>query len=287
MKDSFKSTIERANIICEALPYIRQYSGKTLVIKYGGNAMNDEAITTTILQDIAALKIVGVNPILVHGGGPEINKMLSRLGIKPQFKNGMRVTDESTMEIAQMILCGKINKNIVGELNSMGVKAIGLCGKDSQLIKAENLDPDLGYVGKITEINAKLLDILAKDEFIPVIASIATDERGNSYNVNADVAAAAIGAAMHAEKLLFLSDIDGIMANKDDRESLIDRITVSELRKMIDNGSISGGMVPKANSCIDAIERGINSVFVLNGTLPHSILLELFTDNGVGTMIEK
>lgn len=286
MKDSFKSTIERANIICEALPYIRKYSGKTLVIKYGGNAMNDEAITTTILQDIAALKIVGVNPILVHGGGPEINKMLSRLGIKPQFKNGLRVTDEATMEVAQMILCGKINKNIVGELNSMGVKAIGLCGKDSQLIKAENLDPDLGYVGKITEINAKLLDILAKDEFIPVIASIATDGRGNSYNVNADVAAAAIGAAMHAEKLLFLSDIDGIMSNKDDKESLIDRITVSELRKMIDNGSITGGMVPKANSCIDAIERGINSVFVLNGTLPHSILLELFTDNGVGTMIE-
>ncbi|MCM1368146.1 MAG: acetylglutamate kinase [Roseburia sp.] len=286
MKESFKSTIERANIICEALPYIRKYSGKTLVIKYGGNAMNDEAITTTILQDIAALKIVGVNPILVHGGGPEINKMLSRLGIKPQFKNGLRVTDEATMEVAQMILCGKINKNIVGELNSMGVKAIGLCGKDSQLIKAENLDPDLGYVGKITEINAKLLDILAQDEFIPVIASIATDEHGNSYNVNADVAAAAIGAAMHAEKLLFLSDIDGIMANKDDKESLIDRITVSELRKMIDNGSITGGMVPKANSCIDAIERGINSVFVLNGTLPHSILLELFTDNGVGTMIE-
>ena len=176
MKNAFKSTIERANIICEALPYIRKYSGKTLVIKYGGNAMNDEAVTTTILQDIAALKIVGVNPILVHGGGPEINKMLSRLGIEAQFKNGMRVTDKETMEIAQMILCGKINKNIVGELNSMGVKAIGLCGKDSQLIKAENLDPELGYVGKITEINAKLLEILAKDEFIPVIASIATDE---------------------------------------------------------------------------------------------------------------
>ncbi len=287
MKDSFRSTIERANIICEALPYIRKYTGKTIVIKYGGNAMNDEAVTTTILQDIAALKIVGVNPILVHGGGPEINKLLTRLGIESQFVNGMRVTDAQTMEVAQMILCGKINKNIVGELNSMGVKAIGLCGKDSQLIKAETLDPDLGYVGKITEINAKLLEILAKDEFIPVIASIATDDKGNSYNVNADVAAAAIGAAMHAEKLLFLSDIDGIMANKNDAQTLIDRITVSKLRAMIANGTISGGMVPKANSCIDAIERGINSVFVLNGTLPHSILLELFTDSGVGTMIER
>ncbi len=287
MKESFKSTIERAEIICEALPYIRKYSGKTLVIKYGGNAMNDEAVTTTILQDIAALKIVGVNPILVHGGGPEINKLLSRLGIKPQFKNGMRVTDAATMEVAQMILCGKINKNIVGELNSMGVKAIGLCGKDSQLIKAEKLDSDLGYVGKITEINSKLLEILARDEFIPVIASIATDEQGNSYNVNADVAAAAIGAAMHAEKLMFLSDIDGIMANKDDSQSLIDKISVAELKKMMDSGAISGGMLPKAASCIDAIERGINSVFVLNGTLPHSILLELFTDNGVGTMIER
>lgn len=287
MKESFKSTIERAEIICEALPYIRKYSGKTLVIKYGGNAMNDAAVTTTILQDVAALKIVGVNPILVHGGGPEINKLLSRLGIKPQFKNGMRVTDAATMEVAQMILCGKINKNIVGELNSMGVKAIGLCGKDSQLIKAEKLDSDLGYVGKITEINSKLLDILARDEFIPVIASIATDEQGNSYNVNADVAAAAIGAAMHAEKLMFLSDIDGIMSNKDDSQSLIDRITVAELKKMMDSGAISGGMLPKAASCIDAIERGINSVFVLNGTLPHSILLELFTDSGVGTMIER
>ena len=231
MKESFKSTIERAEIICEALPYIRKYSGKTLVIKYGGNAMNDEAVTTTILQDIAALKIVGVNPILVHGGGPEINKLLSRLGIKPQFKNGMRVTDAATMEVAQMILCGKINKNVVGELNSMGVKAIGLCGKDSQLIKAEKLDSDLGYVGKITEINSKLLEILARDEFIPVIASIATDEQGNSYNVNADVAAAAIGAAMHAEKLMFLSDIDGIMANKDDSQSLIDRFPSPSSKK--------------------------------------------------------
>ncbi len=190
------------------------------------------------------------------------------------------------MEVAQMILCGKINKNIVGELNSMGVKAIGLCGKDSQLIKAEKLDPELGYVGKITEINAKLLEILAKDEFVPVIASIATDEAGNSYNVNADVAAAAIGAAMHAEKLLFLTDIDGIMAKRGDASSLINRISIGELRKMIESGAVSGGMVPKANSCIDAIERGINSVFVLNGTLPHSILLELFTDSGVGTMIE-
>lgn len=287
MKNNFQSTIERANVICEALPYIRKYCGKTIVIKYGGNAMNDKAVTTTILQDVAALKIVGVNPILVHGGGPEINKMLSRIGIEPKFKNGMRVTDEQTMEVAQMILCGKINKDIVGELNSLGVKAIGLCGKDSQLIKAETLDPELGYVGKITEINAKLLEILAKDEFVPVIASIATDAFGNSYNVNADVAAAAIGAAMHAEKLLFLSDIDGIMANKNKAETLIDRITVSGLRKMIANGTITGGMIPKAESCIDAIERGINSVFVLNGTLPHSILLELFTDSGVGTMIEK
>lgn len=287
MKDGYKTIIERANTICEALPYIHKYRGKTLVVKYGGNAMNDEAVTETILQDIAALKIVGVNPILVHGGGPEINKLLSRLGIKPQFVNGMRVTDEATMEVAQMILCGKINKNIVGKLNSLGVKAIGLCGKDSQLIKAERLDKNLGYVGKVTEINSRLLDILAEDEFIPVIASIATDDEGNSYNVNADVAAAAIGAAMHAEKLLFLTDIDGIMADKDDRETLIDRITVTKLKKMMASGAISSGMLPKAQSCIDAIERGINSVLILNGTLPHSILLELFTDDGVGTMIEK
>ncbi len=289
MKD-YKSTIERANTICEALPYIHRYSGKTLVIKYGGNAMNDETVTTTILQDIAALKIVGVNPILVHGGGPEINKMLTRLNIKPQFKNGLRITDEATMEVAQMILCGKINKNIVGELNSLGVKAIGLCGKDSQLIKAEKLDEGLGYVGKVTEINSRLLEILAKDEFVPVIASIATDSEGNSYNINADVAATAIAAAMHAEKLLFLSDIDGIMENNDekgDNQKLIERINVAGLRKMIADGAISGGMIPKAESCIEAIENGIPSVLVLNGTIPHSILLELFTDNGIGTLIEK
>ncbi len=295
MKD-YKSTIERANTICEALPYIHRYSGKTLVIKYGGNAMNDETVTTTILQDLAALKIVGVNPILVHGGGPEINRMLTRLNIKPQFKNGLRITDEATMEVAQMILCGKINKNIVGELNSLGVKAIGLCGKDSQLIKAEKLDEGLGYVGKVTQINSRLLEILAKDEFIPVIASIATDDAGNSYNINADVAATAIAAAMHAEKLLFLSDIDGIMENKvekgekgekDENQKLIERINVAGLREMIANGSISGGMIPKAESCIEAIENGIPSVLVLNGTLPHSILLELFTDNGIGTLIEK
>lgn len=287
MNSSFQSTIERAKIICEALPYIRKFSGKTIVVKYGGNAMNDEAVTTTILQDIAVLKIVGVNPILVHGGGPEINKLLERLGIQPKFENGLRVTDRETMEVAQMILCGKINKNIVGELNSMDVKAIGLCGKDSQLIKAEQLDEKLGYVGKITQINAKLLEILAKDEFIPVIASIATDDEGNSYNINADTAASEIGAAMFAEKLLFLSDIDGIMSDKNDSKTLISRITASGLRKLIKDGSISGGMLPKADSCIQAIERGIKGVSVINGTIPHSILLELFTDSGVGTMIER
>lgn len=286
MKESYKAIIERAEIICEALPYIRRYRDKTIVIKYGGNAMNDPAITKTVLQDVAALKIVGVNPILVHGGGPEINKMLTRLEIKPHFENGLRVTDEATMEIVQMILCGKINKNITAELNTMGVKAVGLCGKDFNLIEARARENELGFVGKVTHVNAEMLQELAGKEFVPVIASVGVDERGRGYNVNADEAAAEISSAMDAVQLMYLTDTDGILKDENDRKSLIDAITVADLRAMIANKQLTGGMLPKANSCIDAIERGVPSVMVLNGMLPHAILLELFTDNGVGTLVK-
>ena len=285
MKDSYKSTIERAKIICEALPYIHKYTGKTIVIKYGGNAMGDDKITETILQDVAALKIVGVNPILVHGGGPEINKMLGRLGIEAQFKNGLRVTDAATMEVAQMILCGKINKNIVGKLNTIGVKAIGLCGKDSQLIKAETLDGDLGYVGKITEINGKLLEILAEDEFVPVIASIATDDEGNSYNVNADTAAAKIAVAVGAEKLILLTDVRGLLRDRSDESTLISQVRLPEVPELVGQGIITGGMIPKVACCVDAVENGVRRTHILDGRIPHSILIEVLSHAGIGTMI--
>ena len=287
MTQEVDSVIKRAEILVEALPYISAFSGKTIVIKYGGNAMNDENTVRTIMQDVAALKIVGVKPILVHGGGPEINSMLLRVHIEPQFSSGLRVTDEQTMEIVQMVLAGKINKNVVSVLNTLGVKAVGLCGKDAGLIRVKKYEPDgndIGYVGEIVEINNKLLDTLSSD-YIPVISSIGTDENGQSYNVNADTAAGAIGGAVGAEKLIFLTDIDGIRRKESDPSSLISRITVKEIEKLIKDGAIRGGMIPKVRSCIDAIKHGIKSVQIVNGTIPHSILLELFTDSGVGTMV--
>ncbi len=287
MTQNMNEMIERAKTLVEALPYISAFSGKTIVIKYGGNAMNDENTVRTIMQDVAALKIVGVKPILVHGGGPEINSMLSRVHIEPQFSGGLRVTDEKTMEIVQMVLAGKINKNVVSLLNTLGVKAVGLCGKDAGLIKVKKYSPngtDIGYVGEIVSINEKLLEALTGD-YIPVISSIGADEAGVSYNVNADTAAGAIGGAGGAEKLIFLTDIDGIRSKENDPTTLISRISVGEIEDMIESGAIKGGMIPKVRGCIDAIRHGIKSVQIVNGTIPHSILLELFTDSGVGTMV--
>ncbi|MCI9031404.1 MAG: acetylglutamate kinase [Clostridia bacterium] len=287
MTQNMNEMIERAKTLVEALPYISAFSGKTIVIKYGGNAMNDENTVRTIMQDVAALKIVGVKPILVHGGGPEINSMLSRVHIEPQFSGGLRVTDEKTMEIVQMVLAGKINKNVVSLLNTLGVKAVGLCGKDAGLIKVKKYSPngtDIGYVGEIVSINEKLLEALTGD-YIPVISSIGADEAGVSYNVNADTAAGAIGGAVGAEKLIFLTDIDGIRSKENDPTTLISRISVGEIEDMIESGAIKGGMIPKVRGCIDAIRHGIKSVQIVNGTIPHSILLELFTDSGVGTMV--
>lgn len=289
MSENMDELIQRAQILAEALPYINRYSGKTVIIKYGGNAMNNAEIIRTILQDVAALKIVGVNPVLVHGGGPEINNLLLRLNIESKFVGGLRITDEETMEVVQMALAGKVNKNIAATLCTMGVKAIGLCGKDGNLIESEKMPMkngvDYGFVGKITKINTRLLETLAKDEFIPVIATIGTDENGQSYNINADTAAGAIGGALGAEKLLFLTDIDGIRADEKDASTLIPEISCAQIRKMLKSGQISGGMIPKVNSCIDAIEKGVKNVLILNGTVPHSILLELFTPSGVGTMV--
>jgi len=284
-----KELINKANIITEALPYINKLAGKVVVIKYGGNAMNDPSVVGTIMQDVAVLRMVGVCPIVVHGGGPEINSMLDKLGIKSKFKNGLRVTDSAAMEVVQMALCGKLNKNIAAQLCALGVKAIGLSGKDANLIEAVKYteDGDLGYVGKITAINTDLLEQLCRGGYIPVIAGIGADIKGNGYNINADTAAGEIAAAIKAEKLIFLTDIDGILRDANDPKSLITEITVAEIKKLIKDDIIKGGMIPKAEGCIRGVEQGINRVHIINGTIPHSILLEIFTDTGIGTVVKK
>ena len=287
----YENYIEKANILTEALPYIQKLAGKTVVIKYGGNAMLDESITQTILQDITLLKYVGVNPIVVHGGGPEINTMLNKLGIESSFHNGLRITDAATMEVVQMVLTGKINKDLVSQLNALGGKAIGLSGKDAGLITAVKKPPtadgvDLGYVGEVTGINTKLLSTLVQDEYIPVIAPVGADENGNSYNINADTVAGEIAARLQAEKLLFLTDIDGIYADYRDPSTLMSVIRIQQIYEMIQDGRITSGMIPKVKGCIKSIECGVKRTHILNGTIPHPLILEIFTDAGIGTMVE-
>lgn len=285
-----KKLIEKANILAEALPYINKLATKTVVIKYGGNAMNT-INEPTILQDIAMLKVVGVNPILVHGGGPEITSLLNKLDITSEFHNGLRITSKDTIEVVQMVLCGKLNKDITAKMNKLGVKAIGISGKDANLIEVDKIKTtdgvDLGYVGSINNINTKLLKLLISDEFIPVIAPIGTDKDGNSYNINADTAAAEIAVALKAEKLIYLTDIDGIYKNHKEKTSLLHFASVNELHKMTEDGIIHGGMIPKVNACIQGVQNGINSVHIINGNVPHPIMLEIFTDSGIGTMITQ
>ncbi|MDD5018005.1 MAG: acetylglutamate kinase [Eubacteriales bacterium] len=283
--------IEKAGILIEALPYIQRLSGKTVVIKYGGAAMLSEDLSKKIMQDITLLKYVGVNPIVVHGGGNDINKMLSKLDITPKFHNGLRVTDGDTMDVVQMVLTGKINKDIVSQLGIAGARAIGLCGKDAGLIRVEKMEAkdgqDLGYVGHVTGINTKLLSTLTQDEYIPVIAPVGVGPDGESYNINADTVAGEIAAALCAEKLMFLTDIDGIRSDPNDPGTLIYEITIGEIYKYIENGVISGGMLPKVEGCIKAIRSGVKRTHILNGTIPHPILLEIFTDTGIGTMVRE
>ncbi len=282
---------DKANILIEALPYIRRLSGKTVVIKYGGAAMLSKELSEKIMQDITLLKYVGMNPIVVHGGGGDINKMLALYDIRPQFHNGLRVTDEITMDVVLMVLMGKINKEIVSQLGVAGAKAIGLCGKDASLIQAEKIKSedgfDMGCVGSITGINTKLLNTLAQDEYIPVIAPVGVGRDGESYNINADTVAGEIAAALGAEKLIFLTDIDGIRSDPGNPGTLIYEITVDEIYKYINTGVISGGMLPKVEGCIHAIRSGVKRTHILNGTIPHPIILEIFTDSGIGTMVRE
>ena len=275
---------QRADVLIQALPYIQKYYNKIIVVKYGGNAMINEELKEAVMGDIVLLSLIGIKVVLVHGGGPEITEMLQKVGKESKFVNGLRVTDKETVEIVQMVLAGKINKNLVNLLQSKGGKAIGLCGIDGHMIKAEMKNKDLGYVGEITEVNVDpILDVLEKG-YIPVVSTVGYDEEGNSYNINADTAAAKIAGQLKCESLISMTDIAGILRDKDDPSTLIPKIYVSEAPQLIAQGIISGGMIPKIECCIEAIRRGVKKVFVIDGRIPHAILIETLTDEGIGTM---
>ncbi|MCR5204236.1 MAG: acetylglutamate kinase [Lachnospiraceae bacterium] len=275
---------QRAAVLVHALPYIQKYNNKIVVVKYGGNAMINEDLKNAVMGDIVLLNLIGMKVVLVHGGGPEITETLNAVGKKTEFVNGLRVTDAETAEIAMMVLAGKINKNLVNLINKFGAKALGLCGLDSHLIRAEKLDEKLGFVGKITHINEDpILDVLNMG-YIPVIATVGYDDDGNIYNINADTAAARIAGKLRAEALISMTDIDGILRDKDDPSSLIHEINASEAPQLMREGIVSGGMIPKVECCIEAIRRGVKKVFIINGKIPHSILIETMTDEGIGTM---
>lgn len=286
-----ETLIKRAEILIEALPYIQKLHGKTVVIKYGGNAMINEELKNSVMEDITLLKFIGMNPVVVHGGGPDINSLLGRLDIKSEFVNGLRVTDAGTMEVAQMVLVGKTNKEIVSLLNQKGGKAIGLCGIDGRLIECEQYktvvdgtETDIGYVGKITHINSKVLDLIASDEYIPVIAPIGVGSDGRSYNINADTVAGEVAIALKAEKLMLLTDVEGVKMSKDSPEILY-ALTAAEVHDLIERKIINGGMIPKVLGCLEALDGGVGRTHIIDGRIPHSILLEIFTYKGIGTMI--
>jgi len=282
--ESVLTNNQRAEVLVHALPYIQQYNNKIVVVKYGGNAMINEDLKNAVMSDIVLLNLIGMKVVLVHGGGPEITETLNAVGKKTEFVNGLRVTDAETANIAMMVLAGKINKSLVNLLNKFGAKALGLCGLDSQMIRAEKLDDKLGFVGKITHINEDpILDVLNMG-YIPVIATVGYDDAGNVYNINADTAAARIAGKLRAEALISMTDIDGILRDKDDPSSLIHEINASEAPQLMREGIVSGGMIPKVECCIEAIRRGVKKVFIINGKIPHSILIETMTDEGIGTM---
>ena len=276
---------QQAEVLTQAIPHIQKYYNKIIVIKYGGNAMISEELKQQVMEDIALLRMIGVKVVLVHGGGPEINAMLKKLGKVSEWVNGLRVTDKETIDVVQMVLAGKVNKTLVNLLGQQGVKAVGLSGMDDRLIQAVMKDPELGYVGRITGVNSQLLLDLMDDGYIPVISSLACDDEGNIYNVNADTAAAYIAGAIGAERLFMMTDIAGILRDKDDPSSLISCIDIKEAVELFNEGIISGGMIPKVECCIDAIHRGVGRVIVMDGRVNHSILLEILTNEGVGTMV--
>lgn len=282
--------ISKASILTEALPYIKKFSGITVVIKYGGAALVNEEIKSTIVKDIALMKFVGFKPVVVHGGGKDINKALEAVGIESKFKDGLRVTDEPTMEVVQQVLAGKVNKDLTTELCLHGINAVGICGKDAGFMKVKKAMPngmDIGLVGEVTDVNTDLINTLVDNDFVPVISSIGVDEEGKSYNVNADYAAVAVAGALKAEKLVFVTDVAGIMRDVNDPNSVISVIKEDEVNELIEDGTISGGMLPKVQCCMAGVNAGVKNVHILDGRTAHCLILEIFTNKGIGTLIEK
>jgi acetylglutamate kinase len=277
--------LEKAHVLAEALPYIREFSGRTIVIKYGGHAMEDPALADLFAQDVVLMRLVGMNPVVVHGGGPQISDLMRRLGKEPEFVDGLRVTDAESVDIVRMALVGKVNRDIVAALNQHGSYAVGLSGEDAGLIKVEMRDERLGFVGDITSIDASIIDKLTNEELIPVIATVGVDELGQAYNINADAVAGAIALATQAEKLVYLTDVAGIYADYPDESSLMTGIDVGGLEELLATGKVDGGMIPKLESCVQALRGGVRRAHVLDGRIPHALLLEFFTREGIGTMV--
>lgn len=279
--------LEKAEVLIEALPYIQRFNRRIIVVKYGGSAMVDETLKKQVIQDVTLLKLVGFKPIIVHGGGKEISRWVGKVGMEPQFINGLRVTDEDTMEIAEMVL-NKVNKSLVQMVQELGVKAVGISGKDGGLLTVEKKysdGKDIGFVGEITEVNPKILYDLLEKDFLPIVCPIGLDKEFNTYNINADDAACAIAKAVNAEKLAFLTDIEGVYKDPKDKSTLISELTIEDAHALIEDGFIGGGMLPKLNNCIDAIDNGVSRVHIMDGRIPHCLLLEIFTNRGIGTAI--
>lgn len=276
----------RVRVLSEALPYIQQFAGRTVVVKYGGAAMKDSTLKDKVIRDIVFLSYVGLRPIVVHGGGPEINSWLDKLGIEPQFKNGLRVTDAATMDVVEMVLVGRVNKEIVSLINRAGGSAVGLCGKDGNLIKARPQGQEgIGFVGEVTSMDVNILEALVKSGYIPVVSSVAADETGQAYNINADTAAGELAAALGAEKLILLTDTPGILKEYKDPSSLLHKLDIQQARELISQGVVSGGMIPKVNCCVRSLAQGVHAAHIIDGRIPHALLLEIFTDSGIGSMI--
>ena len=283
---AFLDDAVRVQVLSEALPYIQEFSGRTVVIKYGGAAMKEGHLKERVIRDIVFLSCVGVRPVVVHGGGPEINSWLDKLGIEPQFKNGLRVTDAATMDVVEMVLVGRVNKEIVALINHSGGLAVGLCGKDGNLIRARPQGADdIGFVGEVSSVKVTILNSLVKSGYIPVVSSVAADEHGQAYNINADTVAGELAAALGAEKLILLTDTSGILQNYQDPSTLSHHLDISAARKLISDGIVSGGMIPKVNCCVRSLAQGVKAAHILDGRIPHALLLEIFSDRGIGSMI--
>jgi acetylglutamate kinase len=282
----YETATARVQVLSEALPYIQRFAGRIIVVKYGGAAMKDSNLKDKVVRDVVFLSCVGLRPVLVHGGGPEINSWLDKLGIEPQFKNGLRVTDAATMDVVEMVLVGRVNKEIVALINQEGGSAVGLCGKDGNLIKARPQgDEGIGFVGEVTATNVRLIEALVRDGYIPVISSVAADDQGQAYNINADTVAGEIAAALGAEKLILMTDTAGILRDYKDASTLIPKVDIQEARGLIQEGVVSGGMIPKVNCCVRSLAQGVKAAHIIDGRIPHSLLLEVFTDSGIGSMI--